>query len=401
MFAQVIRDIEAQLTVERARSIALVAVILFVGIAALKIWQLVVSLWGVDLTFGPDFPAFWSAAYLTVQGMAEAAFDVTVFSELQNTIAPGGKVLLWHYPPTYPVLIYPLGLLEAPMALLIFSVLSLGIWVWTVWAVMPEERFGDRLVVLSGPAVYTCLAGGQNGTFVAALLVLFMVGLRQGKNWMTVLACVLLLAKPHFGVLLPIALIALWRWDIIWKTSVLGSAFIAFSIWVTGPEYTIAFLENWGTVTSAVAEQELLIVQTSLFALLVSFGMPAQIGFALQVVLAISLIVLTWIVFRGAIEDDLKYAFLFFATPLISPYAFQYDLVITLIGLFLFLRATQDAELSGKRILVVFVWAMPLLNAFIYNTLDVTLLFLPYGIMIIFILLRIGRRKADQMPHLG
>src|SRR3546814_629987 len=73
---------------------------------------------------GRYFIAFWSAARLALDGDPAAAYDIARIHAVQGALAPHPiHPMPWHYPPSFLMLVLPLGLLPYPLALLAWLVL--------------------------------------------------------------------------------------------------------------------------------------------------------------------------------------------------------------------------------------------------------------------------------------
>src|SRR5580704_1491027 len=79
---------------------------------------------------GYDFIAFWSAARLAVEGHPALSYDWTAIAAAHREAVPalGAKVFLWHYPPTYLLMVWPLGLLPYLAALGAFLAVTAALW---------------------------------------------------------------------------------------------------------------------------------------------------------------------------------------------------------------------------------------------------------------------------------
>ena len=197
-------------TLWNQRATAFAAIIFVCGMLVFVISTVKAILAGKSL-FGIDFAAFWSASVLTLSNGTTAPFDGALMRALQITVLNSDGILLWHYPATYMTLIRPLGLLPYIPALILFSLISLSLWVFVVRKCWPDQTWAAVLPVLSAPVVWLNLAQGQNGVFTAALLIGFLLGLRDNRIWLTAACAALLLIKPHFGVLMPVVLLMLGR----------------------------------------------------------------------------------------------------------------------------------------------------------------------------------------------
>lgn len=299
---------------------------------------------GTEPPLGGDFAAFWSAARLAVEGRAVEAFDSAAIYPLQFEAIGEEGVLLWHYPPTWTLVVTPFGWLDYMPALGLFLVLSLALWVLALRRLFPGLDWMLLSAVAVGPAFWVTLAQGQNGMLSGACLVLVAAGMVHGGWRWPVVGAAALLAKPHLGVAIPLAWIARGRWRNIAATAVLGLAFLGISTWAFGLEYWQAFLSNDGTLKGALEGGELWDQQVTVYSTLARFGLPHATALSIHAAVALGLLALAWQVFRAGIPG-LSAAMLLMIGAALPPYAFHYDLCATMPALFLVLKDAGRAPL--------------------------------------------------------
>ncbi|MEM9212113.1 MAG: glycosyltransferase family 87 protein [Pseudomonadota bacterium] len=390
-----LRRIDQEFTEDRARVMAAVGVLPFIMIMGWALIRMVVWEWDNGYTFGFDFTAFWAAAKLAVAGNAHWAFDIDLFDPLADLAGRVGGYLYWHYPPTWVALLYPFGWMAPPTALLVFSAITLSVWTWIVVATIPVGTWGERLAVLLSPALYLTIIGGQNGVLVAACLCLFVHGVFQKRDWMVVLACTLLLAKPHFGVLMPVVLIALGRWKAVGASAVFGTVFIVASIALTGRPYLDAFIANFHTLSTAIDSVGLVRLQYSLYAFLKSLGVSQSIAVAAQVPVALAAIGTCWIAFRSEhYGRDLQTATFLIGSLMISPYAFIYDLPAAVIGMWFLHRAIKHTPIPGYTLVFSLVWLTPAVHQKLFNMSGVSLGFIPMAAVSYVVIASLMKKNA-------
>ncbi len=158
-----------------------------------------------------DFFGIWSFARFTTVHAAATIYNDTAIHDFQVDL---GSVPTYYlpcpYPPSFLLLIYPLGFLSYYAAYAVWIFVTFAFYfIISVWR--QERGLGASLVVLA-PASIVTFASGQTGFLTSALIV---GGLRfAGPR--PILGGVLLglaTVKPQLGLLVPIALVAarLWR----------------------------------------------------------------------------------------------------------------------------------------------------------------------------------------------
>ena len=312
--------------------------------------------------FGQDFGASWIAAGLALDGQATLVFDDAEFFARQAQAFGADDVLLWHYPPTWHLLVTPFGTLPFAQALALYLLLSLGLWAAVTVGIQPVRPWPlFAAVALSGP-VWMCLSQGQNGLLVGTALGAAFLGLRDGRVWLFAGGAALLLAKPHFGVLLPLVAVARGRWDFIVWAGVACAAFGLVATLAFGLVYWTALLDHAVALGEALSGGALWHQQVSVYAGLSALGTPAPAALGTQAAVAASAAFLTWRIWRSpATSWSLRGAALLVATPMISPYAFHYDLPGVALAIALIAReGTARGFLPGERGLGALLWFGPL-----------------------------------------
>jgi hypothetical protein len=312
---------------------------------------------------GYDFIAFWSAAKLAVEGRAADAFNWSAMTAMHHVavpLLPADKLFLWHYPPTYLLMVLPLGLMSYVPALILFVAATAGLWVW-----LARSMFADRrawLVAAAFPAGLLNVMHGQNGFLTAALAGFALLALDRRPILSGVLVG-LLAVKPHLAILFPIALIAEARWRTFISAAATAVSFTIVSVAVFGWSFVAIFLHDLTTVRQLVDGGNLpwgMIPSPYVFAL--SLGANPAVAMALQVGVAIGAVVCVWIAWRNPTAPfEAKAATLVIGSMLVSPYVFYYDLTwqglaiawLTILGL-------RDGFYRYERELLVAAYVSPM-----------------------------------------
>lgn len=310
---------------------------------------------------GYDFIAFWSAARLAWEGHPAAAFDWSAMAAMHHAAVPHlhDKLFLWHYPPTYLLVVLPLGLLPYPAALVLFLAATAALWALLVRRILPDRR--AWLAAAALPAGLVNIMHGQNGFLTAAcagfaLLALDRRPLRAGI-WIAFLAI-----KPHLAILFPVALAAEGRWRAFAAAALATGVFCGAAVAAFGWPTVAAFLHDIPTVRPLVDDGNLpwgMMPSPYVFGL--SLGLPAAAAMVLQVAVALAAAVCVWLAWRGPRAPfEAKAAVLAVASMLVSPYVFYYDLTWAGLAIaWLALLGLRDGFLRGERELLFAAWAMP------------------------------------------
>lgn len=217
-----------------------------IGFAAVVIWNFY---WPVNGTFdvtgyplGRDFANVWSAPQIAAHSGAATLFDFTAYQKtLARLFGPTISPLMWSYPPSMLLLIWPFGYMPYWVAFTVWTLAGLCIWCVTVLMGVPtEERRGTVIFLVMAPATIVNVIVGQNGFFTAALM-LGGIACIEKRPWLSGLLFGLLSVKPQLGLLLPVALLTIGAWSTIASAALTSATLMAASLALWG----IAPWEEW------------------------------------------------------------------------------------------------------------------------------------------------------------
>jgi alpha-1,2-mannosyltransferase len=326
-----------------------------------------------DVLF-PDFLVFYAAARAFFAGKLALVYDIDAFTQYQNTLLADRFPRALHfrpffYPPTWLLMLLPIGLLGVASAFSAFMSLTAA----TATALVGRRDWWGWLAVVTSPAAVWVVLAGQNTFFSIAL---FYGGFRLLDRAPAVAGILfgLLSYKPQIWVLVPLALFAARQWRGLGWT--IGTAFaLSFaSIAMFGLDAWLAFLDTARQAGSPRLADEMFghiyMHMTTLLAAARIVGLPVPLAGALQVGGAIVAIVAVWCAFRRHGSNDARIAVLAAATFLISPYALNYDLLLLMPAVVaLFRLGLAQGFHPGERLIYVMLWVIPTL-CIILNRID-------------------------------
>ena len=308
---------------------------------------------------GRDFVGTWMSAKSVLEGQSAAWFDFDTFNAaLQSLFGPDFPLHHLTYPPHLLLFVWPLGFLPYLVAYAVYCVVGFALY---MIAAAQGERRTDRLVMLAiSPAVLVNIFAGQNGFFTAALLI---GGLRL-LDRRPIVAGVLfgvLTIKPHLGVLLPVMLVMTGQWRAIAAAAVTTVALLGTATAMFGSDIWVSYVEH-----SLPKQREILeyasgilppMMPTAFMNVRVA-GLPLSFAWGLQTMVSIAAIgAVVWTYWRRR-DPVLSTALLVTATFLVTPYIFNYDMVV--FGwVLLQLRAHEGTTMFDNRLAMV-VWTLPL-----------------------------------------
>ena len=318
---------------------------------------------------GTDFSNVYAAGVAALKGEPAAPFDIMRQWAQEKAIFGGATPLYgWHYPPFFLLVAAPLALIPYPLALALWQIATLALYVWSLSALihrsaMPQWAQDYRWIApaLAFTAVFVNLIHGHNG-FLTAALFAGGLALLDKRPWLTGLLFGLLVYKPQFGVMIPLALAAggYWRSFAAACFTILGLALLVTMLF--GAEVWPAFLASTHFTRTIILEQGntgFEKIQT-LFSQVRFLGGPVTLAYAAQgaiALLAAFLLVRLW---RRPTSFGVRGAALCLATLLVTPYLLDYDLMLLAPALLLLAaegkrQGFQPFELS----LLVFLWLLP------------------------------------------
>ncbi len=270
---------------------------------------------------GSDFQAFWAAARLTVLGRPARAYDLSAIEAVQTGIGRP-EWFAFVNPPPFLLIVAPLGWLPYPLAW----------WAWVLfgWAmfVLITRRFlpGFTSVVAGYPGALVAGWHAQTGLFVSAMQAAVAV-LLERRPFLAGAFTGLLVIKPHLAMLFPIAFLAGRQWRAI-GGAVIGLVVALVLAWlVLGSETLRAYPASWqvSRLLEDSGPPEFYLRQCTVYAAVRLVAGPS-IAAAAQLLSTGLAAWATWNAWRRDGPLAAKFAVLFAATPLATPYLFNYDL---------------------------------------------------------------------------
>lgn len=307
-----------------------------------------------------DFVAFWAAAKLAVAGEAISAFDPNALVAAQSLASDSTwAIYAWHYPPSFHLLVMPLGWLSFSAAFAIFSACAFGAYIWALRGWANTVPGGMSLAVAAPPVAFVLVTGNTSLLWAAALLA-GLSALDRGQAFVAGAMIALLTLKPQFGLLIPIALIARRDWRVIIWATLSTAAVTALTVAVFGAGYWVEFFR---AMARAAGHFEIIgpnaVTMITWYAFSRQFGLDHDAALVVQTISLIGAAAAVGLVWsRSRTPMDLKIAVLCLATLISTPYAFQYELVLAVLGALFLARAGLGQTPAGRAWLAA-LWLLP------------------------------------------
>jgi alpha-1,2-mannosyltransferase len=301
-----------------------------------------------------DFVSFYAAGSLTDSGKPELAYDQPAHRAAEERATePGIQYRFFYYPPVFLLLCGALAHLPYLPAFLIFEAATLALYLIVARRIVQESDWGTLVVLMAPPAVFWTLGLGQNAFLTAAL---FGAGTLLIDRRPVVAGLLLgaLCYKPHFGLLVPAALIAGRHWRALAAAGVSAAGLCALSLmlfgWPAWHDFLAEAVESHATYESGKVSFGGFV--TPFGAVLTLGGSPwaawaVQAGFTL---FAGFLVVVVW---RRQRPLPIRAAVLAAATLVAIPVALLYDLMLAAIAALWLTRAQGRLSAAEKIVIAV------------------------------------------------
>lgn len=321
-----------------------------------------------DIPLGYDFITFWGASLLSLQGHAESAFQPILILDAERAAIPANNLFyLWHYPPTFQLMILPLALLPYGVAWISFVGTSAVAYVSALYPLQKihgASRWTKIFLILGFPGTFLAVAHGQNSMLSAALLAGSALLIKTRPIFAGILLG-LFAFKPQLALLIPLALIAGRQWRTFFAAGITAVVFclvaalvFGFGLWEVFFKNTAlvrSLLENawlpWGKIPNAYVFFRML-------------GVPSIFAYGAQAAAAIIAALTVVLVWRRTGPTKLAFAVLITANLFSLPYLFDYEFTLLAVPLAI---VASDIDLHGaprfEKAALVGLYIMPLFAA--------------------------------------
>ena len=312
-----------------------------------------------------DFVSFYAAGKLAASGAPAAAYDRAAhYAAEQQATEPGISYQYFFYPPVFLLLCRALAALPYLLGFLVFQVATAALFLLSVRSVLGEPGPDWVLPVLAAPAGFWTLGLGQN-SFLTAALFGGATALLERRPILAGLMFGALCYKPHFGVLVPLALVAGGHWRVlsgaVLSVSVLCSVSLLWFDWETWKDYLTAFGGSPELFAAGLAAKLSGLVTPFGALRLLGVTDPAARDVQAGVALLAALLV-TW-VWRSKASLPIRAATLISATLIAVPVALVYDLLLSVVAIAWLIRARRtNASLPGEKAVLAAAFLIPLLQ---------------------------------------
>ncbi len=294
-----------------------------------------------------DFVSFYAAGSLADAGMPELAYDQAAhYAAEQRATQVGIEYNFFYYPPTFLLLCAAIAHLPYIVAFLVFETGTLLFYLLVARHILGDRNSAILVPLLAFPPVLWTLGLGQNALLTAGLFgsATLLVDRRP------VVAGILfgaLCYKPHFALLVPVALAAGGHWRALGATFASAAALCLLSLSVFGWDVWRDYLT--AAVASPAVYQSGRISFTGFinpFGAVLLLGGTPTMAYRVQAVTILAAAALVAYVWRRGLSLPIRAATLAAATLAALPVALFYDLMLAAIATAWLLRADGRYRLA-------------------------------------------------------
>ncbi|HET9019823.1 MAG TPA: glycosyltransferase family 87 protein [Acetobacteraceae bacterium] len=338
------------------------------------------------------FSSFYAAGRLALGPAPYLAYDAAAhYAAQQAATQPGVEHFVFYYPPVFLLLCAALARLPYMAAFLLFEAATLALCLPVGTRILARPGRARFLPVVAFPAVIWTVGLGQNALLTAAILGGGLM-LLDRRPALAGVVLGLLCYKPHFGLLLPVALIAGRRWRAVAgaaaAVAALGALSLALFGWRCWHDYLLAFAASGSVYASGQVSFAAMVTP---FGAALLWGASSSVATVVQgVALLLAAAVVAWVWRQPDAPLAARASVLLAATLIAVPLALFYDMMPLGLGVFwLSAQGRRDGFRPWERLMLGGVYLAPLVARYVALGLHV-----PLGLIASLVLLALGVTRA-------
>jgi len=302
----------------------------------------------LDTPTSTDFVSFYAAGSLTDAGRPELAYDQAAHQAAEErATAPGVEYRFFYYPPVFLLLCALLARLPYLVAFVVFEAATLAAYLIVMRRILDERSSASLVPVLAFPALFWTLGLGQNAFLTASLFGAGTLCIDR-RPIMAGLLFGALCYKPHFALLVPVALAAGGHWRAFAAAFASAAALCLFSLmlfgWATWSDFFSAAAASHATYESGRIAYGGLV---SPFGAVLLLGGTSAMAYTLQAGATLSASLLVGFVWRAGFALPIRAAMLASATLVAIPVILIYDFTLAGVAAAWLVRAREGDELPS------------------------------------------------------
>jgi hypothetical protein len=280
-----------------------------------------------------DFVSFYAAGSLADAGTPQLAYDHRAhYAAEQRATAPGIGYNLYYYPPVFLLLCALLARLPYLVAFVAFEAGTLACFLLVMRRILDQRDWAVPIAILAFPPVLWTMGFGQNGLLTASLFGAATL-LVDRRPLLAGLLFGALCYKPHYALLVPVALAAAGRWRAFAAAGAGATGLCLLSLvvfgWPTWQAFLAAAAASPSVYDSGHIPFELFVTP---FGATRFLGGSLTAGYVVQGLATLAAAIVVAIVWRRESSLPARAAALVSATLVAVPLALFYDLVLAAIA---------------------------------------------------------------------
>jgi len=305
-----------------------------------------------------DFVSFYAAGRLADAGTPALAYDQAAHLAAEEAIVGQGiQYQFFNYPPVYQALFAPIALLPYLVAFVAMAAMTLLFYLAVARRILEDHSAAALVVLLAFPAVWWNIGLGQNafltaGLFGAATLLIDRRPVAAG------LCFGALCYKPHFALLVPLALAVGGHWRAFAAAAVSAAVLVMASVALLGWDTWHAFLATAGASHSMYESGRILFGGfVNPFGAMRLLGASIAVSYAVQAffsVIAAMVVAIVW--YRGA-SLPARAVVLASATLVAVPLSLLYDLMLGAVAACWLMREQGRSAAPWEKTILAILYA--------------------------------------------
>ena len=334
-------------------------------------WTAVIAVGRHSEVFVQDWTVYYAAGHAWLEHRLPLIFDAERFTAFQYEMLAGwygGPPTLhpWLYPPHYLLLLAPFALLPFALSYAAFQVATgFAAVAALAWRGTGRGMAWTRgIMLLFFPASCINMLTGQNALLTVALAV---GGFRLAERRPMLGGALLgaLSIKPHFFLLVPVALAARRAWRALAACGLAALLLVLASIALFGMEPWRLWLDRTVFARDPAFSEwfaETFLRGYSLYVCAALLGAAENIARLAQVAAALGAGIGVWLAFRRPASTELRLAAWLVAALVAAPHVMAYDLLWLGAAVILLFGCAADGIGFGAVALFALAWAAPMLR---------------------------------------
>ena len=306
-----------------------------------------------------DFVSFYAAGWLADVGAPALAYDHAAhFAAEEAIVGQGIQYQFFNYPPVYQALFAPIARLPYLVAFVGFEAATLLLFLLVARRILGDFSVTALIALLAFPDAWWNFGLGQNAFLTAALFgagTLFV----DRRPILAGLCFGAMCYKPHFALLVPLALGIGGHWRAFLAAAISAAALVLLSLALFGWETWQAFIATAGASHEMYESGRILFGGfVSPFGAMRLMGASIAASYAVQGVFTITTAIVVGTVWRRGLSLPVRGAVLASATLLAVPLSLLYDMMIGAVaGCWLLRGAGKDAIPAWEKTALALIYA--------------------------------------------